>query len=256
MGHKVFISPSDQTKNTYAYGNTNEAEQCGRVGQALKTALERCGFEVMLLQYATMAEKCAASDKFGAELHLPVHSNGFNGQVAGTRMMCMNFTGNGYKACKAIFNKLAPITPGTSEGISAQPQLYEIRVPSAPTAYVEIDFHDVESVAKWIIENTEKIAESIAEGICDYFGVNYVSGKVENVNETDGKEKEEMRYKTLRDLKSDKNNSKYYLPTIKKLMNKGILNGKGGTGDDTIIDLGEDSVRLLVMLDRAKVFGD
>ena len=66
--HKVFLSPSDQTKNTYAVGNTSEDVQCGRIALAAKAALERCGFEVGLLQYATMAEKCAASDAMGAEL--------------------------------------------------------------------------------------------------------------------------------------------------------------------------------------------
>ena len=75
MAHKIFISPSDQTANTYAGGGTTEAIQCGKIGIATKAALEQCGFEVMLLQYATMAEKCAASDAFGAELHMPIHSN-------------------------------------------------------------------------------------------------------------------------------------------------------------------------------------
>ena len=68
-------------------------------------------------------------------------------------------------------------------------------------------------------------------------------------------EEEEMRYNTLADIKADKNNAPYYLPTIEKLMAKGILRGKGGTGDETIIDLGEDAVRVLVTLDRAGVYG-
>ena len=38
-------------------------------------------------------------------------------------------------------------------------------------------------------------------------------------------------------------------------MGKGILNGKGGEGDNTILDLGEDAIRVLVALDRAGVFG-
>ena len=165
MAHKVFISPSDQAKNTYATGGTNEAVQCGLIAAALKTDLERCGFEVMLVQYESMASKCAKSDAFGAELHVPVHSNGFDGKVAGTRLMSFDLTGDGYKAAKAIFDRLAPITP----------QLYEIRVPKAPTAYVEVDFHDVPSVADWIIKHTQEIAEAICHGICDYFGVAYVA---------------------------------------------------------------------------------
>ena len=64
-----------------------------------------------------------------------------------------------------------------------------------------------------------------------------------------------MRYEKLKDLKADQYKAPYYLPTVEKLMGKGILQGKGGEGDDTIIDLGEDAVRVLVMLDRKGVFG-
>ena len=59
MAHKVFLSPSDQKLNTYAAGNTNEAEQCGKIAHAAKAALDRCGFETMLVQYESMASKCA-----------------------------------------------------------------------------------------------------------------------------------------------------------------------------------------------------
>lgn len=170
---KVYLSPSDQKSNTYAWGNTNEAIQCGKVAQACKVALERCGIEVMLGQYDTMANRCAESDKFGAQLHVPIHSNACNGQVSGTRMFCSSLSGEGYKACKAIFDVLAPFTPGTSENIKANPGLFEIRVPKAPTAYVEIDFHDNVSVAKWIIEHTTEIGEKIAEGVCNYFNIKY-----------------------------------------------------------------------------------
>ena len=76
------------------------------------------------------------------------------------------------------------------------------------------------------------------------------------VHEDDGKEEAEMRYNTLADLKADKYNAPYYLPTVEKLMAKGILRGKGGEGDGTILDLGEDAVRVLVTLDRAGVYGD
>ena len=170
---KVFLSPSNQYDNRYAYGNTTEGVQCGKIADACKVALERCGIQVMLKHDESMAEKCQASNSFGADLHVCIHTNAFNGSVSGTRMFCYNANGNGYKACKAIFNVLAPFTPGTSENIRPDPSLYEVRVPSAPTAYIEVDFHDVSSVAKWIIENTTEIGEKIAEGICSYFGIAY-----------------------------------------------------------------------------------
>ena len=176
---KVFLSPSEQFSNAYAYGNTNEGVQCGKIAQACKTALERSGIQVKLQHEGTMASKCQASNAFDADLHVCIHTNAFNGKVSGTRMFCYDVNGKGYKACKAIFNVLAPLTPGTSENIKAYPELYEIRVPAAPTAYIEVDFHDVPNVAKWIVEHTTEIGEKIAQGICNYFGVTYKAKVVE-----------------------------------------------------------------------------
>ena len=168
---KVYLSPSNQTDNRYAYGNTTEAEQCGKIAESCRAALERSGIIVQLGHMPSMQEKVKASDAFGADLHVPIHTNAFNGQVSGTRMFCFSDGGEGMKACKAIFARLAPITPGTSENIRVDASLYEVRMPSAPTAYVEVDFHDVPSVAKWIVEHTADIGEAIARGICDYLGV-------------------------------------------------------------------------------------
>lgn len=177
MAKKICITPSNQTDNLYAYGNTTEAVQCGKVATALKTALERCGFEVLLLHYYTMAQKVAKSNAWGADLHVPVHTNAFNGKVTGTRLFCYNTTGSGYKACQAIFKYLAPLTPGTSESITAA-SYYEIKYSNAPCAYVETDFHDNSSVAKWLIEHPVEVAEAICKGICEYFGYTYKAAEV------------------------------------------------------------------------------
>ena len=173
MSKKVFLSPSNQYDNVYAYGNTTEGVQCGKIAEACKVALERCGIQVMLKHDESMAEKCQASNSFGADLHVCIHTNAFNGSVSGTRMFYYADGGEGHKACKAIFAQLAPVTPGNSENIRANASLYEVKVPSAPTAYCECEFHDNANTAKWIIENTTLIGETIAHGICDYFGISF-----------------------------------------------------------------------------------
>ena len=170
---KVYLSPSNQTDNCYAYGNTTEAVQCGKIADACRIALERSGVTVQVGHMPSMQDKCKESNAFGADLHVPIHTNAFNGTVTGTRMFCLNSSGEGMKACEAIFAWLAPITPGTSENIQVNASLYEVRVPSAPTAYVECEFHDNATTAKWIVEHTVDIGEAIARGICDYFGVTY-----------------------------------------------------------------------------------
>ena len=61
----------------------------------------------------------------------------------------------------------------------------------------------------------------------------------------------EVRYEKLRDV-----DNATYRATLDKLVEKGLLKGKGGEGEDLILDLAEDNVRMLVILDRTGVFGD
>lgn len=173
MAKKIYLSPSEQPKNLYAYGNTNEKEQCRKISAFAEAALKRNGFEVITASATTMAARCDEANKWGANLYVPIHTNAFDGKVSGTRMFCYRTSGEGYKACKAVFDALAPLTPGNSESITARAELYEVKNPSAPTVYIEVDFHDVPEVAKWIIEHTKEIGEAICKGICNYYGVTY-----------------------------------------------------------------------------------
>lgn len=173
MAKKIYLSPSEQPENLYAYGNTNEKVQCRKISAAAAKALKRCGFEVIDATSTTLAARCAESNKWGADLHVPIHTNAFNGKVSGTRIMCHSLSGEGYKASKAVYAVLAPITPGKSENVSAAPGLYEVKNTKAPCVYIEAEFHDVPDMAKWIIEHTEKIGEAICKGICNHYGVVY-----------------------------------------------------------------------------------
>lgn len=170
---KVYLSPSCQYDNAYAYGNTTEGVQCVKISNACKAALQRSGISVMTPTTNSLVARCTESDRWGADLHVPIHTNAYNGKTSGTRVYYYSGSAKGSKAAKAIFDVLAPFTPGKSESVSANNGLLEVHMPDAPTAYVEVDFHDVPSVAKWIIGNTTAIGEKIAQGICNYFGVTY-----------------------------------------------------------------------------------
>ena len=174
MAKKIYLSPSSQPANVYAGLSTNEQEVCRAIARELKDDLLRCGFEVICGDYGTMYDRVRESNGWPAGLHLPIHTNGFDGEVAGTRIMSYDLKGPGFKVCQAIFRHLAPLTPGTSENITAHPEKYEIYAAVAPTAYVEVDFHDVPSVAKWLTENKPRIAEAICRGICDYYETAYI----------------------------------------------------------------------------------
>lgn len=173
---KIYVSPSDQVGNLYAWGDTNEAAVCREIAKKLCAALERCGFEAktdVSDGANAMVARCRQSDDWGADLHIAIHTNAFNKQVSGTRIFSYNYTGQSYKASKCVFDALAPITPGTSENLTANAALYEIRVPRAVSVYVEVDFHDVPKIARWLTENTEAVAEAICQGVCAYYGASY-----------------------------------------------------------------------------------
>ena len=237
MAYKVFISPSDQTANAYAAGNTNEAVQCGKVGIALQEALERCGFETMLVQYEPMSSKCAKSDAFGADLHVPIHSNAYNGQATGTRVYYGADGSAGHKAAKAILARLGAITPGAPDLCKPYPELYEIRAPKAPTAYIETDFHDNRQVAKWIIDHTKQIGEAICQGICNYFGVQYIAPKSEDKQTEE--EDEAMRMQTINDV-----------PDWAKKETQELIDAGALRGSEKGLDLTEDMLRTIIICKR------
>lgn len=236
MSKIVCLSPSNQTENKYAYGGTNEAAQCQRIADKCKIALERCGIKVLMASNAkTMAQKCQISDDGKANLHVPIHTNAGGKGYGGTRCFCavVDASTSGYKAASAICKRLAPITPGTiAEAVTAYPTLYEIKTPKAPTAYIEVDFHDVAAYAKWIIENVELIGETIAHGICDYFGISYIAPGS--------------------DIDIGKGHD-YSADSRRKAIQKGIIKGNGTNADGSIDYDWMDGVtreELVTILDR------
>jgi N-acetylmuramoyl-L-alanine amidase len=175
MAKKIYLSPSNQDGNTYASGNTNEMEQCDKIAKATATALKRCGFEVKIGKSGdTMANRCNESDAFNADIHMPIHTNAFNGKVTGgTRIFCYSSSKENSAPANAVLKTLGKISPGTADSVTVHTGLYEINTPNAITVYVEVEFHDTKTGSDWIRNNTEKIAEAICKGMCNHFKVPY-----------------------------------------------------------------------------------
>lgn len=99
MSKKIYLSPSNQYNNTYATGGTNEMAQCNRIASAAKTALERCGFEVKKApEGQEMRVSINESNKFGADLHIPIHTNAGGG--AGTEVFVYSTSDRNMKYAK------------------------------------------------------------------------------------------------------------------------------------------------------------
>ncbi len=176
MSKKIYFSPSSQRENKYAVGKTNEEVQCEKIAVECVKVAKRCGFDAKTNTSTDMYGRVKESNEWGADLHIPIHTNAANKKVQGTRLFSYDAKGIGYKVCREIMETLAPITPGTSDSITPQ-TFYEITDAIAPTAYIEVAFHDNTEEAQWIIGHTEEIAEAIVKGLCNYYGMKYISSQ-------------------------------------------------------------------------------
>lgn len=184
MSKKIYLSPSCQVSNIYAVGNTNEQEQCNKIAEFAKIALERCGFEVIKAPKGQSVNKnIIESNNWNASLHISIHTNAFNGQtLGGTLVMIYSNDIENKKAGSSILNNVAPISPGTDYSLRVNKNLAELNSTKAIAVYVECEFHDTEEGANWIINNVKSIGEAICKGVCDYYKINYKSDISENSN--------------------------------------------------------------------------
>lgn len=172
---KIYLSPSNQYDNRYAYGNTTEMEQCNRFAEYAEKALKRCGFEVKRAKKGqAMTTSVTESNTWQADLHIPIHTNAGGGN--GTVVFVYKKTAENCAKAQPIYNEVQAVTPGAIDyGVREYPELYELNATNAIAIYVEVDFHDNKSIAKWLIENAKKVGESIAKGVCKAYGVKYVA---------------------------------------------------------------------------------
>ena len=176
---KVYLSPSMQQHNIYATNNTNEMVQCNRIAEYAETALKRCGFDVIKSKQGnSIKESVKESNEWGADIHIPIHTNASNGTSSGTLVMVYSNEQKNMEAATPIYNNVNAITPGKTEyGIQVRKDLYELNSTKAIAIYIECDFHDNKPIAEWIINNVRQLGEAICKGMCEYANVPYVEDK-------------------------------------------------------------------------------
>ncbi len=215
MAKKIYLSPSNQGANVYATGNTNEMHQCDKIAKAAENALKRCGFSVKVGKSGdTMANRCKESDAFKADIHIPIHTNAFNGKVTGgTLVMLYKSSTQHNKAGKALLNAVGDISPGADYALKYRTDLYELNTPNAMSLYLEVEFHDTKTGSDWIRQNIDNIGESIAKGMCDYYGVKY---KSENKEEKDTTSSKKTLYLVQAGAFESKQNASTLVSKLKK----------------------------------------
>lgn len=229
---KIYLSPSDQLSNPYAYGGTNEARQCRKIAAACKTALERNGFEVKT-SFAdgsnAMYERVRESNAWGADVHVCIHTNAGGGR--GCVVFVASKSSERMKYAQSVFDAIDAITPYRSVYGIREKQFYEIRNTTGTCIYCECEFHDSPDTARWIIEHTDDIGEAICRGICRAAGRNYIEK---------GSENDMTRWERLEDIPAG------YREMAQRFVDAGALRGKDG-GE---LDITEDMLRTMEIMRR------
>lgn len=160
---KIYLSPSMQFYNKYAFGNTTEANECHKIATACYNELVKLGFDVKLAPLGQSAEEnVKESNGFGADYHICIHTNAGGGKGNVVFVTEKNKDDN---IAKAIYEYLDKITLYKSVYGVRVDNFYEMKYANAKCVYVECEFHDDYQLAAWIVSHTEEIGETIAKAI-------------------------------------------------------------------------------------------
>lgn len=186
MKKRVFLSPSDHGvgQNKCLHSGCYEDKHTRPIAEVCARYLEQSGIEVMIgTANQSLSRRCQDSNAFGADLHVPIHTNAWN---ADTRYLMFMFYADNEKYRK-VFQAVAPeleaVYPGNEKAVfKVRTDLAEITQPYAVSLYCELGFHTNQIDCDEFIHDSETVGKALAKGICKYLGVAFA----ESAPEQDG----------------------------------------------------------------------
>lgn len=176
---RVYLSPSLQEFNPFINGGSEE-EIMNLIADAMEPYLNASGIEfVRNSPEMTLGEAIAQSNNSNIDFHLAIHSNAAPESIAGTRQgsVVYYFSSSqpGREMANLIAENFANIYPNPSL-IQIMPTvtLRELRRTNAPSALVEVAYHDNLEDANWIKNNIQPIARELSRSLAEYFGIPFV----------------------------------------------------------------------------------
>lgn len=166
---QIYISPSQQPNNKYK-GMPFSEEEAMHIfcKEYLLPKLEAMNYAVRTSEVTgTMYTNVSDANKWMSNkgLYIAFHTNASTfGENDGTLVLAYPSSKSQVLA-KLLYDKIAPGTPSSDEGIRINKGLYELRETDSPAALVEIYYHDNLDDVKWGITHFEMIAEAAAKAI-------------------------------------------------------------------------------------------
>ena len=183
MAKKVFLSPSDHGvgNNKCLHSGCYEDKHTRPIAEVCAKYLKSSGIEVMIgTANQSLTKRCQDSDAFGADLHVPIHTNAWEPD---TRYLMFMFYADNSKY-RRVFNAVAPeleaVYPGNVKSVfKVRTDLAEIKRPRAVSLYCELGFHTNKQDCDEFIHNPEVVGKALAKGICKYLGEGFCEPETE-----------------------------------------------------------------------------
>lgn len=175
----VYLSPSLQEWNPYVDGG-NEEYYMNLVADAMEPYLKASGIDfVRNSPEMTLRQAINQSNEGNYDLHLAIHSNasgaGNAGKNKGAEVYYYPNSTKGQAFADTIATNYSDLYPDPQK-VRTIPttSLGEVRLTKAPTALVEVAFHDNPEDAKWIRDNIQGIAKNLSKSVAETLGVPFV----------------------------------------------------------------------------------
>lgn len=176
---RVYLSPSLQEYNPFINGGSEE-EIMNLIADAMEPYLTASGIEFLRNEpEMTLGEAIADSNANNVDFHLAIHSNAAPESIADTRqgpvVYYYSTSPYGREMAELIAEQMRQIYPDPGK-VQVLPTvtLRELRRTNAPSALVEVAYHDNYQDANWIKENIQPIARALSKALAEYFGIPFV----------------------------------------------------------------------------------
>lgn len=175
----LYLSPSTQQFNPYVTTG-NEEYWMNRIADDMEPYLRAAGINFTRNDPDTSAAAAIRESNAGTyDFHLALHSNaagtGMDGTVRGVDVYYYPTSRQGLAMANILADNLRSIYP-LPERVRAlsTTAIGEVRRTRAPSAFLELGYHDNPEDAAWVENNVAGIARNLSLSVTEYFGLPFV----------------------------------------------------------------------------------
>lgn len=178
---KIYLSPSTQDWNPYITGSGSEEYNMNLLADTLEPYLLSNAIQwVRNTPDMTAASSIRQANSIGGfDFYLALHSNasgaGNEGNTRGIIAFYYPTSTLGRQAAEIFAANLREVYPLPNlVRTQSTTSLGEVRQPQAPANLIEIGYHDNYADALWIESSREQIAQALARGLTEFFGLPFI----------------------------------------------------------------------------------